>query len=68
MVSIHIQGITAKAYQALGLLRRTFRQAIPRQSKKSLYISFIRSVTYLATALSYGMLFLQSTSVGATTP
>ena len=26
--SLHIQGITAKAYQALGLLRRTFSQVI----------------------------------------
>ena len=41
--SLHIQGITAKAYQTLGLLCRTFSQAIPRQSKKSLYISLIRS-------------------------
>ena len=41
--SLHIQGITAKAYQALGLLCRTFSQAIPPQSKKSLYISLIRS-------------------------
>ena len=39
----HYSSILAKAYQTLGLLRRTFSNTINIQVKKSLYISLIRS-------------------------
>ena len=45
--SNHIKIISSKAYKKLGLLRRTFCNSNSIQSKKSLYISLVRSqLTY----------------------
>ena len=45
--SSHYRAITAKAYQTLGLIRRTFSSLIPIKVKKQLYLSLVRSrLTY----------------------
>ena len=41
--SLHYEQLSKRAYQMLGLLRRTFTSSIPSQSKKLLYLSLIRS-------------------------
>ena len=40
---LHLKHIVSKAYNMLGLLRRTFSASIPANSKRHLYISLIRS-------------------------
>ena len=42
--SRHYNAITAKPYQTLGLIRRTFSSSIPTKIKKLLYISLVRSI------------------------
>ena len=39
----HYHAITAKAYQTLGLIRRTFSSLVPIKVKKQLYLSLVRS-------------------------
>ena len=41
--SLHYEQLSKRAYQMLGLLRRTFTPSISSQSKKLLYLSLIRS-------------------------